>query len=186
MTWQEGSAWWTLAATSAGCLCTGHPSPSASTLGQGCFPSLGLSLHHSPCPSPTARQREALEPAGEALSSQGLPQGSALPRSSTQRLPKEEVSALSRCRNHQWYKKIYLRQKENDMLDFCGCALSPEEPPCPAPSCCPIPIPLLGQNLDTQHKHPKQRHSCPGQGWRPPEHILPCGTNQMIPPWSLS
>lgn len=70
------------------------------------------------------------------------------------------------------------------MLDVCGCALSWEEPPCPAPLRCPIP--LLGQNLDTQHKHPRRRSSCPGQRWHPPEHTLLCGTNQMIPPWSLS
>lgn len=172
-----------LAATSAGCLCTGHPRPSASTLGKDCFPSLGLSLHHIPCPSPAARQREALEPAGEALSHQGLPQ--ALPsreaqhegsqkRRFLQKLGAETISGI--------LKKIYLRQKENEIFDFCGCALSWEEPPCPAPSCCPIPIPLLGQTLGTQHKHLRHRHSCPGQGWHLPEHILPCGTNQMIPP----
>lgn len=62
--WQEGSGWGMLAATSAGCPCTGHPRTSASLLGQGCLPSLRLSLHHTRCPSPAARQGEALEAAG--------------------------------------------------------------------------------------------------------------------------
>lgn len=33
-------------------------------LEQGCLPSLGLFLQHTTCPSPPARERGALEPAG--------------------------------------------------------------------------------------------------------------------------
>lgn len=114
VTWQEGSAWWILATMSAGCPCTGHPSPSASVLlAREGLASLGLSLHHTPCPSPTARQREALEPAGPWGDTEqpgfapGFAPGSALPSSSTLRLQREDISAPSLCRNHQWYKNLF-------------------------------------------------------------------------------
>lgn len=39
-------------------------------------------------------------------SSQGLPQALPSPAAQHLRLPKEDISPLSLCRNHQWYKNL--------------------------------------------------------------------------------
>lgn len=68
----------------------------------------GAFLTPHPCPSPTARQGGVLEPVGPWGDPEqpGFAPGSALPSSSTLRLPKEDVSTMILCRNHQWYKNL--------------------------------------------------------------------------------
>lgn len=51
-----------------------------------------------------------------------------------------------------------------------GCALSWEEPSLP---CCPILIPLLGQHLDTQHKHPGLVTAALGKAGTPQSTFFP-------------
>lgn len=62
-----------------------------------------------------------------------------------------------------------------------GCALSWEEPPLPCCTLLPHPHPSAGTAAGHTAQTPRAGHSCPGQGWHPPEHIFPCETNQAIP-----
>lgn len=64
------------------------------------------------------------------------------------------------------------------MIDLFMCALPWEEPPCPLIPCCPIPIPLPGQSLDTHSTSPQGTSCrCPGRTGTPAESTFPCGSS---------
>lgn len=105
-----------LAAVSARCRCTGQPllqhacwGKTASHAGE-VLATPGLSLLSASAShalsQPSYKRREVLDPAGPwGATKQNL--GSALLGSSTLRLQKQDVSALSLCRSHQWYKNLF-------------------------------------------------------------------------------
>lgn len=68
--------------------------------------SCSLCLLHTPCPSPAARRREALEPVGPWGDAKQLEFVAWLYLPSTLILPKQDGSALSLCRSHQCYKNL--------------------------------------------------------------------------------